>query len=62
VQNRTEQILVLAKAINLSWVATVILLLLQAGVDGSSRQQLNQSLASPDFNRRTPRRLSNSTE
>ena len=42
VQNRSEQILVLAKAINLSWVATVTLLLLQAGVNGSSRQQLNQ--------------------
>jgi uncharacterized protein (DUF2336 family) len=42
VQNQTEQILVLAKAINLSWVTTVALLLLQAGVNGSSRQHLDQ--------------------
>jgi uncharacterized protein (DUF2336 family) len=41
VQNQTEQILVLAKAIDLSWVTTVNLLLLHAGVNGSSRQQLD---------------------
>jgi len=41
VQNETEQILVLAKAIDISWVTTVTLLLLHAGVNGSSRQQLD---------------------
>jgi hypothetical protein len=46
VQKQTEQILVLAKAINISWVTTVTLLLLQAGVNGSSRQQLDQCYAS----------------
>ena len=42
VQKHTDQILVMARAINLSWVTTVALLLLQAGVNGSSRQQLDQ--------------------
>jgi uncharacterized protein (DUF2336 family) len=46
VQNQTEQILVLAKAIDLSWVTTVALLLLRAGVKGSSRQQLDHCFAS----------------
>jgi uncharacterized protein (DUF2336 family) len=46
VQNQTEQIIVLAKAINLSWVTTVALLLLQAGLNGSSRQQLDQCFTS----------------
>lgn len=46
VQNQTEQILVLAKAINLSWVTTVALLLLQAGINGSSRQHLDQCFTS----------------
>jgi hypothetical protein len=46
VQKQTEQILVLAKAIDLSWVTTVALLLLQAGVSGRSRQQLEQCFAS----------------
>jgi uncharacterized protein (DUF2336 family) len=46
VQNQTEQILVLAKAIDLSWVTTVALLLLQAGINGSSRQRLDQCFAS----------------
>lgn len=46
VQSQSEQILVLARAIDLSWVATVTLLLLQAGVNGSSRQQLDQCFAS----------------
>ena len=41
VQKQTDQILVLAKANNLSWVTTVSLLMLQAGVNGSSRQQLD---------------------
>lgn len=46
VQKQTDQILVMAKAIGLSWVTTVALLLLQAGVYGSSRQQLDQCFAS----------------
>jgi uncharacterized protein (DUF2336 family) len=45
-QQQADQILVLAKAIDLSWVTTVTLLLLQAGVNGSSRQRLDQCLAS----------------
>jgi uncharacterized protein (DUF2336 family) len=53
VQNQTEQILVLAKAINISWVTTVTLLLLQAGVNGSSRQQLDRCFAS--FSRLQPK-------
>jgi uncharacterized protein (DUF2336 family) len=52
-QKQTEQILVLAKAINLSWVTTVSLLLLQAGVNGSSRQQLDQCFTS--FSRLQPK-------
>lgn len=46
VQKHADQILVMAKAIDLSWVTTVALLLLQAGVNGSSRQQLDQCFAS----------------
>jgi uncharacterized protein (DUF2336 family) len=46
VQNKPEQILILAKAIDLSWVTTVTLLLLQAGVSGGARPQLDQCLAS----------------
>jgi uncharacterized protein (DUF2336 family) len=53
VQNQTEQILVLAKAIDLSWVTAVALLLLQAGVNGSSRQQLDLCFAS--FSRLQPK-------
>lgn len=53
VQNQTEQILVLAKAIDLSWVTTVALLLLQAGVNGCSRHQLDQCFAS--FSRLQPK-------
>ena len=53
VQRQTEQILVLAKAIDLSWVTTVALLLLRASVDGSSRQQLDQCFAS--FSRLKPK-------
>lgn len=52
-QNQTEQILVLAKAIDLSWVTTVAVLLLQAGVNGSSRQQLDQCFTS--FSRLQPK-------
>jgi len=46
VQNKPEQILILAKAIDLSWVTTVTLLLLQAGVSGGARPQLDQCHAS----------------
>jgi uncharacterized protein (DUF2336 family) len=46
VQNKPEQILIFAKAIDLSWVTTVTLLLLQAGVSGGARPQLDQCLAS----------------
>jgi hypothetical protein len=53
VQRQTEQILVLAKAIDLSWVTTVALLLLRSGANGTSRQQLDQCLAS--FSRLQPR-------
>ena len=53
VQKETEQIIVLAKAIDLSWVTTVALLLLQAGVSGSSRQQLDQCFTS--FSRLKPK-------
>ena len=53
VQNKPEQILILAKAIELSWVTTVRLLLLQAGVSGCARPQLDLCLAS--FSRLQPR-------
>lgn len=53
VQNKPEQILILAKAIELSWVTTVRLLLLQAGVSGGARPQLDLCLAS--FSRLQPR-------
>jgi uncharacterized protein (DUF2336 family) len=46
VQNRSEQILVLAKAIGLSWVTTKALLLLQAGTRRSSAHELEQCFAS----------------
>jgi len=45
VQNQTEQIVVLARAINVSWATTLKLLLLHAGVNGSSRQQLDVTFA-----------------
>jgi uncharacterized protein (DUF2336 family) len=45
VQNQTEQIVVLARAINISWATTMKLLLLHAGVNGSSRQQLDITFA-----------------
>jgi uncharacterized protein (DUF2336 family) len=53
VQSQTEQILVLAKAIDLSWVTVVALLLLQAGVNGSSRQHLDQCFV--NFSRLQPK-------
>ena len=46
VQNQTEQIIVLARAIDISWVTTVSLLMMHAGVNGSSRQQLDQCFTS----------------
>ncbi len=42
VDQRTEQILVLAKAIGLSWDTTKAVLLLQAGARGSSEPELDQ--------------------
>ena len=53
VESQTEKILVLAKAINLSWVTTTTLLLLHAGVNGSSRQRLDQCFTS--FSRLQPK-------
>ena len=53
VQKRTEQILVLAKAIDLSWDTTRALLLLQAVVNDGSQQQLDQCAAS--FSRLQPK-------
>jgi uncharacterized protein (DUF2336 family) len=45
VQNQTEQIVVLARAIDISWAATMKLLLLHAGVNGTSRAQLDVTFA-----------------
>src|ERR1700761_930369 len=45
VQNQTEQIVVLARALEISWATTMKLLLLHAGVNGSSRQQLDVTFA-----------------
>jgi uncharacterized protein (DUF2336 family) len=45
VQNQTEQIVVLARALDLSWATTLKFLLLHAGVNGSSRQQLDVTFA-----------------
>jgi hypothetical protein len=45
VQNQTEQIIVLARAIDVSWATTMKLLLLHAGANGSSRQQLDVTFA-----------------
>ena len=53
VQKQTEQILVLARAVDISWVTTVTLLLLHAGVNGSSRQQLDQCFT--NFSRLQPK-------
>jgi uncharacterized protein (DUF2336 family) len=53
VQNQTEQILVLARAIDVSWTTTEKLLLLHAGVNGSSRQQLDHCFTS--FTRLQPK-------
>jgi uncharacterized protein (DUF2336 family) len=53
VQNQSEQIIVLARAINISWATTEALLLLRAGVNGSSRQLLDQCFTS--FSRLQPK-------
>jgi uncharacterized protein (DUF2336 family) len=45
VQNQTEQIVVLARGLDLSWGTTLKLLLLHAGVNGSSRAQLDVTFA-----------------
>jgi uncharacterized protein (DUF2336 family) len=45
VQNQSEQIVVLARALDISWATTIKLLLLHAGVNGSSRQQLDMTFA-----------------
>jgi hypothetical protein len=52
-QNRAEQTLVIAKAIDLAWDTTMALLLLQAGAGGGSRSQLDQCFAS--FSRLQPK-------
>jgi uncharacterized protein (DUF2336 family) len=44
-QDRSDQILVLARAIGLSWDTTKSILLLQAGGNGTSTQELEQHLA-----------------
>lgn len=44
-QSRTEQVLVLAKALDLSWDTAKALLMVQAGTAGRSREELDQCLA-----------------
>jgi hypothetical protein len=46
VQDEPEQLLVFAKAIDLSWETTRAILALQAGRGGMARERLNQCLAS----------------
>jgi hypothetical protein len=46
VQSEPEQLLVLAKAIDLSWETTKAILTLQAGRDGVVKERLNQCFAS----------------
>jgi len=53
VQDQTEQILVLARAVNLSWETTKTLLLLHAGANGSSRLRIDQCLI--NFSRLQPK-------
>jgi uncharacterized protein (DUF2336 family) len=53
VQNQTEQIIVLARALELTWTTAEKLLLLHAGVNGSSRKQLDLNFTS--FSRLQPR-------
>jgi uncharacterized protein (DUF2336 family) len=45
VERQTEQIVVLARALDISWATTMKLLLLHAGVNGSSRQQMDVTFA-----------------
>jgi uncharacterized protein (DUF2336 family) len=45
-QNQTEQIIVLARAIDISWTTTERLLLLHPAVNGGSRQQLDLNFTS----------------
>jgi hypothetical protein len=45
VQNQTEQIVVIARALDISWATTLKLLMLHAGVNGSSRAQLDVTFA-----------------
>jgi uncharacterized protein (DUF2336 family) len=52
-RKQPDQLLVLAKALDLSWVTTTTLLFMQAHVSGSSRPQLDQHLAS--FSQLQPR-------
>jgi uncharacterized protein (DUF2336 family) len=53
VQNQTEQILVLARAIDISWVTTVALLQLDSGAHAGSRQRLDQCFT--QFSRLQPK-------
>jgi uncharacterized protein (DUF2336 family) len=52
VQHQTEQIVVLTRALDLSWATTMKLLLLHAGVNGSSRRELDVTFA--NFTRLQP--------
>ncbi|MGY3453159.1 DUF2336 domain-containing protein [Bradyrhizobium sp. USDA 4353] len=52
-RKQPDQLLVLAKALDLSWVTTTTLLFMQAHVSGSARPQLDQHLAS--FSQMQPR-------
>lgn len=52
-QPQPDQLLILAKALDLSWVTTVTLLFLQASVTGRPRQALDQALA--QFNKLQPK-------
>ncbi|MGJ4928103.1 DUF2336 domain-containing protein [Bradyrhizobium sp. HKCCYLS2038] len=53
VRRQPDQLLVLAKALDLSWVTTTTLLFMQANASGSARPQLDQHLAS--FTQMQPR-------
>jgi uncharacterized protein (DUF2336 family) len=53
VQSQTEQIIVLARALEFSWVTAEKLLLLHAGVNGTSRQQLDLNFT--NFSRLQPK-------
>ncbi|WP_257165661.1 DUF2336 domain-containing protein [Bradyrhizobium sp. SRS-191] len=53
VRKQPDQLLVLAKALDLSWVTTTTLLFMQASASGSARPQLDQHLA--NFTQMQPR-------